>query len=102
MSIVSLLTGVRVLNTIALTGEIDLNGSIHEIGGLESKVEGGKVAGAKKILYPRQNEKDIKLIREKDNIIDDSIEVIAVDNIWQVLDICLEENDLVFNNYTEP
>ena len=101
MAIVSLLTGIRVLNTIALTGEIDLNGSVHEIGGLESKVEGGKIAGAKKILYPFKNEKDIKLIREKENIIDDSIEVIPVKNIWEVLDICLEKNNLQFHKYTE-
>ena len=101
MAIVSLLTKIKVKNIIALTGEIDLNGSIHEIGGLESKIEGGKAAGAKKILYPRQNENDIKLIKEKGNIIDNSIEVIPVENIWQVLDICLEKNNLEFKKYIE-
>ena len=101
MAIVSLLTKIKVKNIIALTGEIDLNGSIHEIGGLESKIEGGKVAGAKKILYPRQNENDVKLIKEKGNIIDNSIEVISVENIWEVLDICLEKNNLEFKKYIE-
>ena len=91
LAIVSLLSGIKVLNTIAMTGEIDLNGSVHAIGGLESKIEGGKIAGAKKILYPSANEKDIKLIKEKGNIIDKSIETIPIDNIWQVLNICLEK-----------
>ncbi len=101
LAIVSLLSEVRVLNTVALTGEIDLNGSVHQIGGLESKIEGGKIAGAQKILYPESNQKDIDLIREKGNIIDESIEVIPVNNIWQVLDICLEKNDINFQKYTE-
>ncbi len=101
LAIVSLLSGVKVLNTIAMTGEIDLNGSVHEIGGLESKIEGGKIAGAKKILYPRSNEKDIKLIKEKGNIIDKSIETIPIDNIWQVLNISLEKNNINFVNYIE-
>ena len=57
LSIISLLTGIKVKNTVALTGEIDLNGSIHEIGGLESKIEGGKVAGVKKILYQEKIKK---------------------------------------------
>ena len=50
LAIVSLLCGIKVTNKVALTGEIDLNGSIHEIGGLESKIEGGKSAGVKKVL----------------------------------------------------
>ena len=54
LSIISLLTNIKVSNEIALTGEIDLNGSIHEIGGLHSKIEGGKKAGVKKILYPKK------------------------------------------------
>ena len=41
LAIVSLLTKLKVKNTVAMTGEIDLNGSIHAIGGLESKIEGG-------------------------------------------------------------
>jgi len=101
LAIVSLLCGVKVLNTIAMTGEIDLNGSIHEIGGLESKIEGGKIAGAKKILYPCANEKDVELIKEKGNIIDKSIEVIPIKNIWEVLNICLEKNNINFINYIE-
>ena len=100
LSIISLLTGIKVKNTLALTGEIDLNGSIHEIGGLESKIEGGKIAGVKKILYPKSNQKDLDLILEKGNIIDNTIEVIPIENIYQIMEICLEQNNLNFNKYS--
>ena len=100
LSIISLLTGIKVKNTLALTGEIDLNGSIHEIGGLESKIEGGKIAGVKKILYPKSNQKDLDLILEKGNIIDNTIEVIPIENIYQIMEICLEKNNLNFNKYS--
>ena len=100
LSIISLLTGIKVKNTVALTGEIDLNGSIHEIGGLESKIEGGKIAGVKKILYPKSNQKDLDLILEKGNIIDNTIEVIPVENIYQIMELCLEKNNLNFNKYS--
>ena len=99
LAIVSLLTKIKIKNIVALTGEIDLNGSIHEIGGLESKIEGGKLAGAKTILYPTSNQKDVDLILQKGNIIDSSIEVKSISNIWEVLEHCLEENNLEFKKY---
>lgn len=99
LAIVSQLTKIKVKNTVAMTGEIDLNGSVHEIGGLESKIEGGKLAGAKIILYPESNQKDIDMILEKGNIIDKTIEVKPISNIWQVLDISLEKNGLDFKKY---
>ena len=34
-----------------MTGEIDLNGNVHTIGGLELKIDGGKTAGIKKYLF---------------------------------------------------
>ena len=100
LAIVSLLCGIKVTNKVALTGEIDLNGSIHEIGGLESKIEGGKSAGVSTVLYPYKNQKDVDLIRDKGNVLN-NIEVKPIHNIWEVLDICLEENEYKFNKYIE-
>ena len=40
-------------------------------------------------------------IKEKKNIIDKNVKVKEIDNIWEVLDLCLEENDLTFNKYIE-
>ena len=99
LAIVSLLIQIPVKNTIALTGEIDLNGSIHAIGGLDNKIEGGKLAGVKTILYPKDNEQDIDIIRNKNKSILENIDIRPVQTIWDILDICLEDNDIKFNNY---
>ena len=98
LAIISLLTQIPVKNTVALTGEIDLNGEIHAIGGLDNKIEGGKLAGVKLILYPTQNEQDIDIINNNKKEILENIEIRSVQNIWQILDLCLEKNDIVFNN----
>ena len=101
LAIVSLITGIPVKNTVALTGEIDLNGSAHIIGGLDMKIEGGKMAGVTKILCPKQNEEDLEIIyKEKPEILE-NIEIVTVNNIWEVLEQCLVENDLIFNRYID-
>jgi endopeptidase La len=99
LCIISLLTKIPVNNEVALTGEIDLNGSIHKIGGLESKIDGGKNAGVKLILYPDQNQEDIEQIKKNNPGLLEDIEIRPVNNIWQILDICLMENNLAFNKY---
>lgn len=99
LCIVSLLTGVPVNNKVAMTGEIDLNGSIHKIGGLESKIDGGKNAGCEIILYPEQNEEDIEMIRKNNPGLLEGIKIKSINSIWQILDLCLEKNNLEFNNY---
>ena len=99
LAIVSLLTQIPVRNTVALTGEIDLNGSIHAIGGLDNKIEGGKLAGVKTILYPKQNEQDIDIIKNKNKSILENIDIKPVQTIWDILNVCLEENEIEFNKY---
>jgi len=101
LAIVSLLTQIPVKNTVALTGEIDLNGSIHAIGGLDNKIEGGKLAGVKTILYPKQNEQDIEIIKNKNKAILENIKIKSVQTIWDILDVCLEDNDIIFNKYID-
>ena len=92
LAIYSLLTGKLVKNNVALTGEIDLNGNIHVIGGLESKIDGGKLAGVEKILYPFDNQQDIEIIKKKNKEILNGIEIIPIKKIEQILDICLVKN----------
>jgi len=99
LCLISLLTNIPVLNTVALTGEIDLNGNINQIGGLDSKIEGGKKAGVELILYPESNSQDIEIIRVNEPQILENIEIKPVKNIWQVLELCLVKNSLVFNRF---
>ena len=100
LAIISLLTNVPINNTIGITGEIDLNGSIRAIGGLESKVDGAKKAGVKTVLCPSQNKHDVeKITKDKFTPIDDNFKIVMVDNIWDILKIALGDNKIKFNNY---
>ena len=67
VAIISLLCNIPVLNTMGITGEIDLNGNVLPIGGLESKVDGGKNAGVTHILCPEKNRVDLNKIRKRPN-----------------------------------
>ena len=97
VAIISLLTGIPIKNTIAITGEIHLSGEIHQIGGLEHKIEGAKNAGVKLVLCPEENMEDLRIIREKEKSpISGDFEVKTVKNIWEILDIVLVENNLEF------
>ena len=90
VAIVSLLCNIPVLNTIALTGEISLCGNVMPIGGLESKIDGGKAAGVKHILCPRKNEKDLRKIRKRVNPPEDkNLKVEIIDTVYEALDRCL-------------
>ena len=104
-AIVSRLCNVKVKNDIAMTGEIDLHGNVHPIGGLEAKLEGAKRAGVRLCLIPKDNEEDYeKILRRRRNSMDcgsprlDLPEVKIVGNIMEVIQEALVENDLEFNN----
>ena len=101
LAIISLLTKIPIKNTIGITGEIDLNGSIRAIGGLESKVEGAKKAGVKLVLCPEQNRHDVeKIINDKFTPICDDFKIKMVSTIWDILEIALCEHQLEMFNYT--
>lgn len=63
-SIVSALTRRAVDRNIAMTGEITLRGRVLPIGGLKEKILAAHRGGIKKIVFPKENEKDLKDIPE--------------------------------------
>ncbi|AYF12285.1 ATP-dependent protease LonB [Bacillus subtilis] len=66
-------------NTVAMTGEISLNGLVKPIGGVIPKIKAAKQSGAKKVIIPYENQQAIlKQI--------DGIEIIAVKTFQEVLD----------------
>lgn len=84
--IISLLTQTKVANDIAITGEINLNGNISAIGGLEEKIFGAVKAGVKLVLCPNENSKDLDEIKEKfPNLFDNNFKAKVVNNIWEIL-----------------
>jgi ATP-dependent Lon protease len=59
-ALVSALTGVFTKRDVGMTGEITLRGRVLEIGGVKEKVIAGHRAGLKKIVLPKDNEKDME------------------------------------------
>ena len=57
-AIYSLFIQKHIPNTIAITGEITLQGEITAIGGLDMKIAGGIKAGIKTFIYPKENARD--------------------------------------------
>jgi ATP-dependent Lon protease len=58
-SLVSLLTGQRVVSDLAMTGEITLRGRVLPVGGIKEKVLAAHRAGIQRIVLPRRNLKDL-------------------------------------------
>jgi endopeptidase La len=57
-AIYSLLNNLPIRNTVAITGEINLQGAVSMIGGLQLKILGAIKAGVKELMYPAENQKD--------------------------------------------
>lgn len=86
----SLLTNKKIKNNYAITGEINLQGNITAIGGLDLKFLGGIKAGVKTFLYPKDNEKDFMLYCRKHKSLADKYQYISVTNINEVIKLMLE------------
>jgi ATP-dependent Lon protease len=86
IALYSLLTGRKIKHDIAMTGEINLEGKVTAIGGLEEKLEGAKRAGVKLVLYPKENQKHIDKIRERNvSLIGYDFEVIPIESFDEVM-----------------
>ena len=85
-SIISAITEIPVNKDVAMTGEITLRGLVLPIGGLKEKLLAAHRAGIKKVLIPMENKKD--LIEVPKTVLD-SIEIIPVKNVDEVLKVAL-------------
>ena len=61
-ALVSLLTGIKVKDHLAMTGEITLRGNVLPIGGVKEKVTAAHRSGIKTIILPNHNRKDLEEI----------------------------------------
>ncbi|WP_445376474.1 endopeptidase La [Niveispirillum fermenti] len=81
-TIVSVLTGIAVAKDIAMTGEITLRGKVLPIGGLKEKLLAALRAGIKRVLIPKDNEKDLAEI--PDNV-KKGLTIIPVSTVDEVI-----------------
>ncbi len=89
IAIYSMLNHKKIKNTVAITGEITLQGKVTAIGGLTLKILGGIRAGVKEFIFPKQNEKAFNKFMEKYGEKDVVKNIIfhPVSNINEVLDL---------------
>ena len=85
-SIISAITEIPVDKNVAMTGEITLRGLVLPIGGLKEKLLAAHRAGIKKVIIPIENKKDLV---EVPKTVLDSIEIIPVKNVDEVLKVAL-------------
>ena len=88
IALLSLFSGIPVKHDVAMTGEIDLNGFITAIGGLEEKLEGAKRAGIRLALCPEENKEDLeKIKRTNPKLFTKDFEVKTVKNIKEIINL---------------
>jgi len=81
-AMVSVLTGVPVKKDVAMTGEITLRGRVLPIGGLKEKLLAALRSGAKTVIIPRENEKDLADVPAN---VKDELVIIPVSLVDEVL-----------------
>ena len=90
-AVVSLLTGIKIDPTIAMTGEATLRGAVLPVGGVKEKVLAAHRAGIKTILLPEQCGKDLIDVPEE---IKSELEFVLVSKMEEVLNRVLGEDNL--------
>ena len=83
---VSALTGKKVRQDVAMTGEMTLRGRVLPIGGLKEKTLAAYRAGIRTLIIPKENHKDLE---EIPSYVLEHFEIIEVEEIQQVLDTAL-------------
>jgi len=98
-SLVSILTQRPVRRDIAMTGELTLRGRVLPIGGLKEKILAAHRGGIKKVIIPKENEKDLRDIPAE---IAKQLEIVAVEHMDEVLPHALvhQEGEPLFKDGT--
>jgi ATP-dependent Lon protease len=86
-ALVSLLRGVNVRSTVAMTGEVTLAGRVLPIGGVKQKVLAAHRAGLREVILPLRNEPDLDDVPEA---VRNEMTFHPVDDVSKVLDLALE------------
>jgi len=82
VAIYSAITGVPVEHQVCMTGEVSIRGFVKPIGGVVAKIEAARLAGASKVIIPRENWQDL-FADIKD------LAIVTVDRIEEVVQMAL-------------
>ena len=81
-ALASLITGRTVDPELAMTGEITLSGAVLPIGGLKEKVLAAHRAGIRRVLLPKENERDLADVPED---VRSELTFVSVETVEEVL-----------------
>ena len=86
----SALRGKAVRSHIAMTGEITLRGKVLPVGGIKEKILAAKRAGVKTIVLSKENEKDVRDIKQ---LYVEGLDFHYVENIEEVLSFVFADTE---------
>ena len=89
-ALTSAITGIKVRQDVAMTGEVTIRGRVLPIGGLKEKMLAAKQAGIKTVIIPYKNKKDLPDIPAE---IKSGLTVKACSHVEEVLKFALELQD---------
>jgi ATP-dependent Lon protease len=100
-SLVSALTRRPVRRDVAMTGEITLRGRVLPIGGLKEKLLAAHRGGIRKVVIPKENEKDLKDIPK---VVTRQMKIVPVEHMDEVLGhaLVLGRDERLFANDDMP
>ena len=81
-ALISALKNKQISSYLALTGEITLRGNILPVGKIKEKIIGASNNNIKKVILPKENEKDVEVL---DEVIKKNIKFVYVSNYEEVL-----------------
>ena len=91
-AMISALTGIKVRNDLAMSGEITLRGRVLPVGGIKEKVLAAHRAGIKTLLLSKENKRDYVDIPEN---VRNNLEFIWVEHMDEVLATALLKGEKV-------
>ena len=86
-ALVSLLTGRKVKDSVGMTGEVTLQGSVLPIGGVKQNVLAAHRAGLEEVILPARNEIDLDDIPQS---VADEMTFHVLDDVRAVIELALE------------
>ena len=92
-AVLSALTGAKVKNTVAMTGEVTITGRVLAIGGLKEKSIAAMQAGIKTVVIPEENIPDLE---EVPQVVKDNITFVTAKTVEDVFGYAFEEGENIW------
>ncbi len=93
ISLLSLLTDIKVRSDVAMSGEITLRGNILPVGGIKEKVLAAHRSGLERVILPARNEKDMVDVSDE---IKEELEFHFAEHVSELPELVLEAGDWEF------